>query len=191
MSRRPLPDSVKRAIARQRPDDAWRIGAGPRPASTIKPAAQPADDSPAPVAGKRRAKFGNEKTTDAETGEVFDSKLEHRVWRALVSCYGSRSVVRQLSIPVGGGVRMRPDFAVFSPVDWSDPSNPRPRVLLALIDAKGPEPTQDWKNKAKLLYSVAGLTIFVARNEHEAITIVETAKARIEAANPAPKESQK
>lgn len=193
MSGRKLPDSVKAAIKRQQPGEAWRIGEGPRPAISVKPApSQPRADKPDDRALVReaieRTKWGNKKTTDPDTGEVFDSALEWKCYRALVAEFGVRCVARQVSIPLPGGVRIRPDFVVFSPCVESFDDDPSPRIMLAVIDAKGPPPTRDWINKRKALFAALGVKISIAKTPGDAVSLAIAAKHK--AALPTHQEKQ-
>ena len=190
MSGRKLPDSVKAAIKRQQPGEAWRIGEGPRPASSVKPAPLSAsrlteivdseinkDGTITPIREAiERTKWGNKKTTDPDTGEVFDSALEWKCYRALVAEFGVRCVARQVSIPLPGGVRIRPDFVVFSPCVESFDDDPSPRIMLAVIDAKGPPPTRDWINKRKALFAALGVKISIAKTPGDAVSLALAAK---------------
>jgi hypothetical protein len=80
-------------------------------------------------------------------GERFDSGLEMNICMALRKRYGLRAVVRQVSIPLPGGVRMVPDFMVYR--------HDRPALFA---DAKG-RATQEWKNKQKSIDAAYGIHV--------------------------------
>ena len=109
----------------------------------------------------KRSKYGAVKCKSAN-GEAYDSKLERDIYEALVAKYGERRVMRQVSLTLPGGIRMRPDFMVIvsCPDEWGN-------VAVKFYDAKGPEPTRDWKNKAKLLANHYGITVGIIRKASE------------------------
>jgi len=115
----------------------------------------------------KRSKYGATKCKSAN-GESFDSKLERDVYEALVAKHGERRVMRQVSLTLPGGIRMRPDFMVITPPAFEDimPGQAIP-AFVRFFDAKGPEPTRDWKNKAKLLANHYGITVGIIRKASE------------------------
>jgi hypothetical protein len=138
-----------------------------RPAEPVPAQAKPVvlvgNGAPGWKGGKQR-KYKNEPVTDEETGEKFDSRLEHRVWKALVAKYGARNVMRQVSIMLKGGIRMRPDFIVLG---WIEEFGTSTRVFRRVIDAKGMPPTSDWNNKKKLLRAEFGIECEIIRKPSE------------------------
>jgi hypothetical protein len=160
---RTLPDSVRRAVLRQHPD-AFNVPASkPYEREAIEPVQLVGNGAPGWKGGKQR-KYKNEPATDPDTGERFDSKLEMRVWKALVAKYGERNVMRQVSIMLPGGIRMRPDFIVLG---WIDAYGNSTRTWDRVIDAKGMPPTSDWNNKKKLLKATFGLECEIIRKPSE------------------------
>jgi len=132
---------------------------GPAPVASYRPTTAAQGEEPAtPVARK----FRNVPTTDEESGEHFDSRLECRVWRELVARYGRRNVLRQVSFCLPGRIRMRPDFVVL------ERSTTDGRAVIArVIDAKGAPPTNDWRNKAKLMAATFDLHVEIVRDPKE------------------------
>ena len=57
----------------------------------------------------RPRKYRNVPVETAD-GQRFDSKLEAKVYGDLCAEYGKENVVRQVSIPIAPGVRIRPDW---------------------------------------------------------------------------------
>ena len=87
-------------------------------------------------------------------GERFDSKGERDEYIALTEEYPT--VLRQVSIHIGQGKRIRPDFLViqeFLKDGW---------FVARLEDFKGVE-TRDWKNKAAWLKDKTGVEIIVKK----------------------------
>ena len=83
-------------------------------------------------------------------GEKFDSKHERAVYEAQKAKY--KAVLRQVSIPLGQGVRMRIDSMTIREVladGW---------FVARLTDAKG-KATREWINKAKWLFDKYGLEV--------------------------------
>lgn len=77
--------------------------------------------------------------------DKFDSILEATAYVRLCAQYGKENIIRQVSIPLGGGASIRPDFfAIILTSGMSD------WPQFKLFDAKGHE-TRDWKNKRKWL----------------------------------------
>ena len=74
----------------------------------------------------------------------FDSKLEARVYLRLCGEHGKENIIRQVTIPLGGGASLRPDFFVITD-RFADGS-----FRVKLMDGKG-KPTRDWTNKNKWL----------------------------------------
>lgn len=120
-----------------------------------------------PTATGKRTKFNNVRIVVdrdivaahdglVDVGEAFDSKLEFRICIALRRRYGKQLVARQVSFSLPGGIRMKPDFVIL-----------HPQKAWELIDAKGADPTPDWKNKAKLLQATHGLSVRIVRKESE------------------------
>jgi hypothetical protein len=103
-----------------------------------------------------RQKYGNHKVE--RDGMKFDSKLEAAVYARLCDEYGKERVFRQVSIPLGGGVRIRPDFMVVTVLDYKT----RGEVVVKFIDAKGYE-TEAFRTKRKLL-ACRGIKIELARS---------------------------
>ncbi len=88
-------------------------------------------------------------------GERFDSKLEYRVYRRLVTEHGAYSVLRQVTIRAGKN-RMRPDFMVIHE-RYEDGS-----FRASLHDAKGLV-TRDWQAKAHHLQHAHGLRVITEK----------------------------
>ncbi len=101
-----------------------------------------------PRTTERPTKYGNVRVE--HDGEAFDSKLEHRVWLRL--CASAVAVIRQVSLPLGGKRRMRPDFLVIHDV------LPDGRFVGEFVDAKGME-TEAWTLKAKWLEDKYGIKV--------------------------------
>lgn len=156
--RRQIPDSVRRAVERQHPD-AFNVPESKPFERTVSEPVQLVGNG-APRFGKQR-KYRNEPVTDEDTGETFDSKLEHRIWKALVARYGQRNVMRQVSIMLPGRVRMKPDFIILGETEDGR------RTIERIIDAKGMAPTRDWTNKAKQLRAEFKLPVEVVKKPSE------------------------
>lgn len=160
---RQLPTSVERAARRQHPELFKVPETKPFEREAVEPVQLVGNGAPGWKVAKQR-KYKNEPVTDPDTGEKFDSKLEHRIWKALVAKYGERNVMRQVSIMLPGRIRMKPDFVVLG---WIEEFGTSTRVLRRVIDAKGAPPTSDWKNKKKLLLSSFGLECEIIRKPSE------------------------
>jgi hypothetical protein len=157
---------VRRAVLRQHPD-AFNVPASKpfeRAAIALSESRGDIGFETARARMPKTRKYHNEPVVDEDTGEKFDSKLEHRVWKALVAKYGERNVMRQVSIMLKGGVRMRPDFIVLG---WIDAYGNSTRTWERVIDAKGMPPTSDWNNKKKLLKAMFGLECEIIRKPSE------------------------
>lgn len=162
---RHVPDNVMRAARRQHPELFEPVGIA---MADIKKGEEGPVQlvgngapgwKPARKSGKR--KFNNIKTSDPETGLTFDSKLEHKVWLALVEKYGRRNVARQVSFLLRNGRRIRPDFVVFV----TDAHGRR--VIERVIDAKGGPPTEVWSYKASDLKADLDMDIEIIRKPSE------------------------
>ena len=105
------------------------------------------------------SKFGNVRTEN-EAGEKFDSKLERTVYERLVARFGIKNVMRQVSLVLPGGVRMKPDFLVIH--ERFDDGT----VRVGLLDAKG-HATRDWLNKAKVMREWFGWPVRVVKSAGE------------------------
>lgn len=167
---RVLPDNVRRAVLRQHPD-AFNVPAS-KPFEKPEPVQLVGNGAPrsAPLRVGRDGslrpgqtlRYGNKRVIDEDTGEKFDSKLEHRVWKALVAKYGERNVMKQVAIPFRSGVKFKPDFIVLSPIREGEA-----RYIIGVFDAKGPKPSEAWRNKAKTLKAEYGLTVQIIRKPSE------------------------
>lgn len=99
-------------------------------------------------------------------GLKFDSKLERNCYFALVERYGEANVwPHHSTFILPGGVKMRPDFTVRVPQHggqfdkYSDAW-----IKLRVFDAKGAEPTQDWKNKRKGVLAIFGVQVEILKS---------------------------
>ena len=90
-------------------------------------------------------------------GERFDSKHERAIYDRLVAEHGAENVIRQVSLPIGGGNRLRVDFMVIW-VDYAKSKTTPGCVLVEFIDAKGVV-TDTWKAKARHLADKHGIKI--------------------------------
>lgn len=151
---RVLPPNVERAARRQHPE-LFGVETKKEPA----PLRMGRDGQLRPG---QTLRYGNTRVIDEKTGERFDSKLEHRVWKALVEKYGERNVMKQVTIPLPGGVKFKPDFIVLSPICEGEN-----RHLVGVFDAKGPKPSEAWRNKAKTLKAEYGLEVKIIRKPSE------------------------
>jgi len=88
-------------------------------------------------------------------GEKFDSKLERKIAELLRARFGIRRVMRQVSFPLEGRVRMMPDFLIL----FLD----REAIW---IDAKG-QLTPSWTNKRKQALARYGFFVHTACNAKE------------------------
>ena len=144
MARKPLPDHMRRMIARQHPEHARLVGFLPEPASAPGAAAS------APA----RKKYNNQPCVD-ERGRKYDSKAEKANHLKLEA--SGRPVLRQVSLIVSDGespVRMRIDHAEVVETDGDT-------VRLRFYDTKGMAATADWKNKAKALWNNFGIKVHI------------------------------
>jgi hypothetical protein len=110
-----------------------------------------------------RRKYNNQPVVNLH-GDKFDSKLEERVYQRLCALYGRGMVFRQVSIPLGGGVRIRPDFMVIeesAPRSNSGECYAFPCVTVCFYDAKGHE-TEAFRTKRRILAS-RGIEITLLR----------------------------
>lgn len=126
-------------------------------------------DKPAKPAG--RSKYRNIRAS-AEVNGIefhFDSKLERDCFLALVRVFGFPNVAhhpRRFVLP--GGVSMIPDFSVRvgqAPGVYDHRS--RGFYRIHYCDAKGPEPTADWRNKRKQVAFIYGEQITVIHKPSE------------------------
>jgi len=150
MARKPLPDHMRRMIARQHPEHARLVGFLPEPASAPGAAAS------APA----RKKYNNQPCVD-ERGRKYDSKAERANHLKLEA--SGRPVLRQVSLIVSDGaqpVRMRIDHAEVVSVDDDEGT-----VTLRFLDTKGMAATADWKNKAKSLRNNFGIKVHIIGGE--------------------------
>lgn len=93
-------------------------------------------------------------------GEKFRSKLEAKVYADLCREYGESNVLREVSIQLGQGKRMRIDFVVIEAWRTGDVYKNANRRLpvMRFIDAKG-KATEAWKLKAAWLLDKRGIEI--------------------------------
>jgi len=146
MTRRPLPASVQAAVDRQLAKGAPKIG-------KLQQAAMKAHGAK-PKRGKYNAHRSTVSPEEAHlsggmliAGESFDSDLERTICVALRARYTARRVMRQVSVTLPGGVRMRPDFVIL-----------RDNAPALWLDAKGMI-KQDWINKRKQLLAAHGIDV--------------------------------
>jgi hypothetical protein len=105
-----------------------------------------------PQGPKREKKYGNKVTVD-EQGRKFDSLKERRQFEEHVALYGERSVMRQVSFPIGKK-RIRVDL-VHIMERYADGS-----VRIMVKDSKG-RITPEWAAKANHLKDAYGIEVKV------------------------------
>jgi len=104
----------------------------------------------------KRKKYGNIPTERG--GEKFDSKLEADVYDSLCAQFGKGGVIRQVSMPLSNGKRIRPDFMVIHS------RNNDGTFVASFIDAKG-MPTAAWTAKANHFEDKYGIEIKLRRKK--------------------------